>query len=53
MRRLVRSVWQPAIAELLGLALIAGGLFEVHPPTAFIFAGTAFVFIAQGMERGR
>jgi hypothetical protein len=27
------------------------GLHEIYSPAAFIFAGAALVFVAQGMER--
>jgi len=37
--------------ELMGLLLIAVGFEHIYPPAAFIFAGAAMVFIAQGAER--
>lgn len=42
----------PLLAELTGAAFVASGVYEIYPPAALIFAGTALVFIAQGMERG-
>jgi len=43
---------RPAALELAGGLLVAGGLYQIYEPAAFVFAGAALVFIAQGMERG-
>lgn len=51
MRRVVQVVCRPAVAEVIGLALIGAGLHRVYEPAALIFAGAALVFVAQGMER--
>ncbi len=37
--------------EGAGLALVTTGLHQIFEPAAFVFAGAALVFIAQGMER--
>jgi len=39
--------------EVVGLSLVTAGVHEAYPPAAFVFAGAALVFLAQGMERGR
>lgn len=54
-RRLARATYsaRPKLMEVVGLSLVTAGVHEAYPPAAFIFAGVALVFIAQGMERGR
>lgn len=37
--------------EGAGLALATAGLHQMYEPAAFVFAGAALVFIAQGLER--
>jgi hypothetical protein len=37
--------------EGAGLTLVTAGLYQMYEPAAFVFAGAAVVFIAQGMER--
>lgn len=44
-------VGRPLAVEGAGLALVTAGLHQMYEPAAFIFAGTALVFIAQGLER--
>jgi hypothetical protein len=39
--------------ELAGLTFVAVGLYEIYQPAAVIFAGSALVFIAQGLEPKR
>jgi hypothetical protein len=36
--------------EGAGLTLVATGLQQMYEPAAFVFAGVALVFIAQGLE---
>lgn len=43
--------FRAALLESAGLFSIAAGVYQVNTPAAFIFAGAALVFIAQGMER--
>lgn len=38
--------------EGAGLTLVATGLHQMYEPAAFVFAGVALVFIAQGLEHG-
>ena len=42
---------RPAALELAGGLLVTSGLYQVYEPAAFVFAGAALVFVAQGMER--
>lgn len=37
-------------AEVTGFALVTAGLHQVYEPAAFVFAGAALIFLAQGME---
>lgn len=37
--------------EGAGLTLVTAGLYQMYEPAAFVFAGVALVFIAQGVER--
>ena len=39
------------LLEIVGLALVAMGLYEVYVPASLIFTGAALVVVAQGMER--
>lgn len=53
MARLLRALGRArvSVVEVAGGSLVAVGVYQVYPPAAFIFAGAALVFIAQGMER--
>lgn len=37
--------------EGAGFVLVTAGLHQMYEPVAFVFAGVALVFIAQGLER--
>jgi hypothetical protein len=51
--RLVATLgrFRSSAIELAGLVLVACGVEQIYPPAAFVLAGAALVFFAQGMER--
>ena len=43
--------WTARSMEVAGIASISAGLWLAWPPAAFVFAGAAVVFLAQGVAR--
>lgn len=43
--------FRSSATETAGLVVVATGVEQIYPPAAFVFAGLALLFIAQGLER--